>query len=500
MFTVLKPTKDCYISNRVIKGKVNLTANTGQAGSCDLYKLYGYSSTLVSGTAVPNTELTRALVKFDLSPLKVLVSKGLVDVNNPTFSCKLFMYDVYGGQPTPSDFTLTVFPLSSSFTEGMGRDVVFGADGDVANFLSSSRNSPWMLPGCSLAGNDSVLCDYITGSGELDLKASQLFVTGEENLNVDITKIISASLSGQIPDEGLRISYDQVLENDNHTYFVKRFGTRSAFSEDKRPKIIVRYDDSIQDDTNNTCFDTNNTIFLKNFSRNVPSNLMSGSSEITGHDCIKVKLETEVSGGYQQFQFFGSQHYNGIHPVVGVYSSSINIPANNPVISSKLHQSGNVKFNVIWSSLDNSIGFHTSSVVIRPTTVGNTSNIANYSISVLGLKSTHFSSENPLLKVHIFDFTSPTISGARLPIELPGIVLRDVHFQVRNVDTNEAVIPFDLSTNSTRVSNDASSMYFKLDMSALVPERSYVIDVMTVNCLDTQLYGNVSPVFRVKYS
>ena len=253
MYLTLKAKKDAYVTDRVIKSVRSHNGNVGAAGSLDLFKLYG---TTLSGTN-PNIELSRLLIQFDLQQLRDLVSQRRIDITNPSFSCKLKLFDVYGGQPTPANFTTTIFPLSRSFDEGLGRDVVFYADLDSCNFITASiAQGNWLLSGCNLGGGLPGSVDYITASAlGTSMQVTQLFTTGEENLDVDVTTIISATLTNQIPDEGFRIAFTQAIENDTRTYFVKRFASRTAFNEDKRPKLIVKYDDSIQDDSQSLYFD-----------------------------------------------------------------------------------------------------------------------------------------------------------------------------------------------------------------------------------------------------
>ena len=126
MLKILKSDKDTYITNKVIKGKRQLNANVGLAGTLDLFKLYGAS---LSGS-FKNTELSRILIHFDLDPLRSLISSGKIDINDPSFWCKLHLKDVYGSQPTPTNFQVSVFPLSASFDEGIGRNVTYYSDYD----------------------------------------------------------------------------------------------------------------------------------------------------------------------------------------------------------------------------------------------------------------------------------------------------------------------------------------------------------------------------------
>ena len=290
-FKILPALKDTYLTDRYIGGVSQVTANVGDAGSLDLYKLYGLTSTVSGTVRTPNTEMTRILVQFDLTSLRQEVAAGRIDPSNPSFNCKLHLHDVFGGQPTPSNFTVAVYPLSASFDEGLGKDVVLYGDSDTSNWLTGSiANGAWFVTGAGLGGNNSGPCDYLTASSGLGFKSTQFFVTGQEDLDIDVTTVVSATLAGLIPDQGFRISFDAPLETDQHTYFVKRFASRTAYNDDLHPKLYVRYDDSIQDDSSNVYLDSTSYLFLYNYVRSAPANLVSGSSTITGNNSISLRF------------------------------------------------------------------------------------------------------------------------------------------------------------------------------------------------------------------
>lgn len=503
MYLILRPDKDAYIQDRVITNERTHSGNVGAAGSLDLFKLYG--TTLSSGST-PNIELSRLLIHYDLQPLRDLITAGKVDPNNSSFTCTLKLFDVFGGQPNPVNFTLNVHPLSRSFDEGLGRDVVYYADNDVCNFISGSRSQgAWLLSGCNLAGGLPGSVDYITAStlvaGGSSLKSSQLFETGEEDLEVDVTLAVSATVAGLLPDEGFRIAFDETLETNQRTYFVKRFASRTAFNEDKRPRLIVKFDDSIQDDSQSLFFDSTNFLFLYNYIRSIPANITSGTllTPITGTNSLVLKLATEISGGWYTLAFSGSQHKNGIFPVAGVYSSSVLLSSTNSTFASKLAQSGSVKFVPIWGSIDGTVSYFTGSTITAYPSQRGPSTLDNkrYIVAVRGIKDVIFTNEKPILYVHIFDDTVASSMASRLPITHPGAVVRDVHWQIRDNITGIVEIPFDTEQNSTRLSSDATGMFFKLDASNLTRERSYVIDILVITGTNRQVYKNASPIFRV---
>jgi hypothetical protein len=489
MYKLLFADKDTYITDRVVRNTRMTTSNVGAAGSLDLFKLYGYSFT--SGT-LPNIELSRLLVHFDLDPIRDLITAGRLNTNDPSFACHLKLFDVYGGQPTPRNFRVNVYPLSRSFDEGLGRDIVLYGDTDTCNFLSSSfSDGAWVSSGANAGGLSTSNVDYITFLNSQNLVATQLFETGLEDLYIDVTTIISSTLAEMIPDEGFRISLDRSLETNTRTYFVKRFAARTANNQDKRPRLIVRFDDSVLDDTSNVVFDADNDLFLYNYSRGTATNLVSSS--------ITLRMLTEVSGGYLEFTFSGSQYVQGGNLVTGFYSASVNIPSTNPLIASKIAQSGSVKFIPIWGSNDGTIAFLTGSAIyVNPASRG--SNIIEpkkYVVSVTGLKSEFDTSESTILRVNIFDQSSPMIKLVKTPVTLPGVVIRDVYYSLRDAASNVVIVPFDKTNKSTRVSSDGEGMYFPLDTSNLTPGRQYIVDILISTNNNDQIYRDASPAFRV---
>jgi hypothetical protein len=512
MFKIFKADKDTYITNKVIKNDVSssFNSNVGIASSLDLYKLYGMT---LSGT-VPNRELSRILIHFDISDLRGLVSSGNIDYTHNSFFAKLKLFDVYGGQTTPDNYTISVSPLSMSFDEGKGKDVVMYSDRGVSNFITaSSPNIPWKEIGCYKSGAIGDSCDYITGSSAVGvLSTTQYFKTGEEDLYVDVTKIISCTLSNQIPDSGFRISFSTTEENNNYTYFVKRFASRHAYDESKHPRLEVGFDDSIVDTSQGMTFDTKETMFLWNYDHGKPANIPSGSSLVVGNNSLLLKLQLELSGapnGFREFIFTGSQHSAGNNFVTGVYSASIYLSSSNQYISQALTMTGStIKLTPIWGSLDGTVAYHTGSKVsfssVSTFSRGNvTFSPKKFNVSVTGLNNVHASDEMVMVRVNVFDYTSPLITLSRVPTESPGAlqgIISNAFYSVRNTNTQKVIIPFDTLKGSTRISCDSHGLFFKLDTTNLVKEQSYVIDIKMLVAGEYQLYKNVSPIFKISDS
>ncbi len=483
MYRIIKALKDTYITNKILSNKFRATdANVGQAGTLDLFKLHDEST--LTGTTEPQ-ELSRLLVKFDLSNLQSLTGSTL-DIDHSSFKCTLKLFDVYGGQMCPTNFKVIVHPLSKSFDEGVGTDVKQYGHLDSCNFVTASVNGTtptlWTSQGANKSGllGSSNLDIIVSGNlndgdGVQNLFKTQSFSTGIEDLSIDITTIVSATIAGLIPDEGLRIAFSGTHETDEKTRFVKRFASRHASVDRKTPRILVQYDDSVHDDHENMFFDLTGSLFLRNHHRGQLSNIVSGSSltEITGDDSIRLKIK---SGSWYKL-LTGSQHKIGAKAVSGTYSASFAISSLTTELTGEIASAGSGTFKLYWLSADQTVAYHTGSLVINKITRNSFSSVPrNLHATIMNQKSSYLSTEKIRLRVHVEDLTPAIIRPRKLPKENKSLVFREMYYRIRDAMSDEVVVPFDESKKSTRLSSDGSGMYFDIYMDGLSRGRNYQMD------------------------
>jgi hypothetical protein len=508
MYRTFKVLKDTYVTDRIISHVSQTNANVGNAGSLDLFKIYGNSTF----EGVPLTELSRILVQFDLSTLKSDVASGRVDLGNPSFNCTLNLTDVYYGQPTPANFVVKVYPLSQSFDEGLGRDIVFFQDRDVANWLTASYSGgavPWFSPGADTKGalgspGIDVILNGNLGAGTVNLWVTQSFPKGTENLQVDVTQVVSATLAGLVPDCGFRVSFTETIEDDQRTYFVKRFGSSQAVDPYVQPKLIFRYNDSVVSNESNLTFDAAGTLFLYNYVRGNLTNVVSGTSltPVVGQNCMALRLSTPVStsSGFTSYETYvtASQHRVGSTYVTGVYSASVLLLSAVPQFATKIRQSGSVTFDQVWTSFDNTVSYFSGSVAVTPP-ASSTGPVSprRYFLNVTNVASEYLADDTARMKVFVFDYSSPVVMLVKVPLETPSVVVESAYYSIRDVSNDTVVIPFDTTYGSTKLSADSQTMYFDLWMSSLVSGRAYTVDILLVEGGQHQVYRDVSPPFRV---
>jgi len=506
MHRILSASKDTYITDKIINGTFRATdANVGQAGTLDLFKLYDENDLTGSSEQI---ELTKLLLHFDLSKVSDMQSQGKIDINDSTFKCILKLHDVYGGQATPENFDVILFPLSKSFDEGSGFDITGFRDLDAVNFVTASflAGEPvtWNLPGAAKSGslNDESIDIIVSGtlegpdgSSRVSLTPVQKFVTGEEDLVLDITKIVSGTITNQIPDHGFLIGLSGTLEENRKSYFVKRFASRNSSNTAIRPKLIVKYDDSLHDSHEDFTFDLTSSLYLNNFQQGVAKNIVSGlaATELTGENVMVVKIE---SGSFKK-TFNVSQAQRGVNRLTGVYSASFAISSFETALRDHIIASGSVTFNETWSSSDETIAFLSSSIVIKNNQRTAFDNFhQNLLVTVTNLNDEY--NVGDIIKIRVFsEDRDRDVVFKKLPREKKSQIHKQMHYRVRDFQTGDIIIDFDTATNSTRLSTDSNGMYFEFFVDSLPRGRTYVFDFLVKKAGFDTIVTDAASKFRV---
>lgn len=506
MYRILSASKDTYITNKIINNSFRATdANAGQAGTLDLFKLYNENN--LSGSS-DQTELTRILIKFDLSKVSQMQDDGKIDINDSSFKCLINMHDVYGGQTTPENFDVIAFPLSKSFEEGSGYDISSFRDIGAVNFITSSFSNGeavlWNLPGAMASGslNDESIDVIVNGSlsgpngtSVHNLSPTQKFVTGEEDLLIDVTKIISGTITSQIPNHGFLLGFSGSYEKDRRSYFVKRFASRNSSNTAIRPKLIIKYDDSLMDSHEDFTFDLTSSLYLNNFQQGIAKNIVSGlaATELTGENAMVLKIE---SGSFKK-TFNVSQAQRGTNRLTGVYSASFAISSFESALRSHILSSGSITFNEIWSSSDESIAFLSSSIVIRNNQRTAFDNFhQNLLVTVTNLRDSY--KKGDVIKIRVFsEDRDRDVVSRKLPREKKSQIHKQMFYRVRDFQTGDIIIDFDTQDNSTKLSTDSNGMYFEFYVDSLPRGRTYVFDFLVRKAGFDTIVTDAASKFRV---
>lgn len=464
MYIIATASADTYITNKIVDGVRAEDANVGRAGTLDLFKLY--NETLLGSTGY-QTELSRILIKFDMGRLRMLSTRSL-DFSSTTFGAKIRLQQVETNLPVPRNFTVSVFPLAKQFNEGDGRDVSSFADVDICSYLSASSSSAWTISGAYASGavGDNGIDFYSSGNlgdgaGLHSLESKQAFIIGTEDLFVDVTDIVSATLANIIPDYGMIIAFTSSQETDLTTRFVKRFASRHVTHEALRPRLEIFSDDSIIDSHESAMFDVSGTLFLRNIAGSSLQNLMSSSIEITGSNSLTVTLST---GSYAKI-ISASQTQLGQTLIDGTYYGSFYISAQDQTIVSgsikladHIAASGSITFSEAWKSLNNSVTFLSTFLTCSIPTRSVSGAVTNQ----LNIRSTNTRSKyhiNSSYRIRVFAYDSSyEPSATRVPKPTKS-AKPEMYYSVKDIEGN-TYIPFETANGGTRMSSDAAGLFF----------------------------------------
>ena len=507
-------SKDTYITNKIINNSFRATdSNVGRAGTLDLFKLYDENNLNGQGN---KDEISRILIKFDYSDI-IPLTGSKINLNGG-FKAHLRLFDVKSGHSVPQNFNLIVAPLSQSFDEGVGRDLSSFNDLDVSNFItasiSNSNVNTWFASGANAFGqlgsnNIDVVetANLNDGNGLRNITVSKYFERGTEDLNVDVTTLVSASLAGILPNHGFRISFSGTDESDSKTRFVKRFVSRHSINSLLHPKIEISFDDSLEDNTQNFYFDLTGSLFLTNAIRSEYRNLVSGSSltPITGNNCLILKLVKD------DFVFYttASQYSNGTGTnfQTGIYKASFALNSNNDTLlkrglklSQLIAKDKNVTFDTYWDSLDGTVCFYTSSLNIRTNDRDGVSMFSKNDIQLytLNLKDSYEQSEKIRIRLFGINLNEQYKYSFKAPLKFKSYIFEKTYYRIKDSTTNEILFDFDTDNNSTKISVDDEGMFFDFYIKILPKGRSYKFEFLVIDGDNRHILEDRGFTFMVK--
>ena len=279
------------------------------------------------------------------------------------------------------------------------------------------------------------------------------------------------------------------------TYFVKRFASRNVNDPALRPKLIVTYNDSILDDHQNFIFNKTGSIFLNNYQQGHLANIVGPTGDLTGHNCMKVTLTTgSLSLTYDVSQF----SYSSAEPfLTGVYSASFAISGYTSALRQEIVSAASASFKEIWHSNDSAYGFYTGSLVINANQRTGFFNTPDRILAtVTNLKPSYDNDEVIKVRVYAEDRDRP-VKAKKLPYYSPSNIYNKMYYQVSDFESGKIVIPFDTTSNSTRMSTDSQGMFFTLYTDSLTPGRSYYFEFLVKNEDFDQVLANVAAKFTI---
>jgi hypothetical protein len=204
-------SKDTFVTNKIVTGKRVTGSN---AGASEILQVYKIGSGTASGSA-------HILIAFPTASALAMYSASY---SSGSISWYLTMKNVETENPNIGNFTLEIFPVSQSWSEGNGHDLDYWTDRGYANWSFSSNGVAWQNEGAR----------PLTSSAS----ATVSFDTGHEDLEVDVSSLIPFS------QLGFWIGLTSSQESDVNEYYLKAFRSRQTHFPQYQPYLEARWNDA----------------------------------------------------------------------------------------------------------------------------------------------------------------------------------------------------------------------------------------------------------------
>ena len=436
--------------------------NFGLTTNLEVFALYGSVTASTS-----DNEKARVAIQFDTSQILTDRTNAIIPASGSvSFYLKIKNYPHTSTNPIL--FTASVVPLSRSWDEGWGKSFEDTTSQIGSNWLTASSNPTvaW-----TTAGGDIRTSSLTT----------QVFVTGDEDLEINVSEYVESILTEGLTDYGLLVQLTSSQETAAQSYYKKNFYSRHYSDLFKRPILQARFNDSLQDSGGNfflsssrlPASDNNNTIYLYNYVRgnlvNIPSvdtakilvSVYSGSTTApTG-----TKLELPLGGGVATA---ADTNITGTYVSTGIYSASF-------ACTSSLSN-----IFAVWHS--GSTQYYTSSVITpisRPFV--NYQRTNKYYLSITNLKRTYLQDQISRLRLFVRDPSlAPTVQTTAITTMQPTIIEK-AYYQISRKKDNLVIIPYGTGSGNeeyTRLSYDSKGNYFDVDFSNFVTGSDYTISFL----------------------
>jgi len=222
-----------------------LSLNTGldeilEIRKSSLYKINigTIAETAISTTASPS--LARTLIKFDLSEISSSIQSG--KITSPKYYLKLYTSDA---KQIQTDYTIEAMPISQSWDMGSGKKasnpiISNGATWNYKNYTISASIST----GNVWSGSTAIPIGGGTWHTQSKYIASQVFSYETTDLEMDVSNIVNAWMTGGLANEGFILAFSSSLESNSTEY-----GSINFFSRDTNtiypPTLQVKWNDSV---------------------------------------------------------------------------------------------------------------------------------------------------------------------------------------------------------------------------------------------------------------
>jgi hypothetical protein len=182
-------------------------------------------------------DLSRILIRFDISHLSSSLSNGSMKLQNATLVLRQTE-----SEEIPLEYTVYAYMVSGSWQMGKGtRFDEVSTQGVTWDYREGDSNLEWLPSGQFSVGT--------TGSYEgrggvwyTTNAASQSFNYQTADINMDVKESLKSWLSGSVQNNGFIVKYNNSVEDDTEDYGILKFFSKET-NTIHQPKVRIGWDD-----------------------------------------------------------------------------------------------------------------------------------------------------------------------------------------------------------------------------------------------------------------
>ncbi len=230
-----------------------------------------------------NTQFVdRTMLKFDINAISASITNG--SIVSPQFYLKLKICNEYD---LPINYNLYALPISQSWNMGNGYLSDGGSNSGVSwQYRDNNGGTEWYNP--QLSPTPRLSIDFITnpslatasfgyggGTWYSNIVCSQSFAYQTADVDMDVTPIVMAWISGSVPNEGILLVSSDELQSTG-SGFVLTFYSRDT-NTIYYPYLDVMWDD-VAANGYVTGSDSTGSVVITTISSGISASIQSGSS------------------------------------------------------------------------------------------------------------------------------------------------------------------------------------------------------------------------------
>lgn len=429
MFYNIYANKDNTIYNVRLNGIIISSSNSGYSEIIELLHLT---------SSYPNRGDSRILMNFDLTNLSASIADGTIPSSSVQY--RLQLKNAVHLDEVPSSFELKVLALSSSWDEGRG---LSNYDEELKD---RSQFSTW-------AKRTSVATWTIPGGDTLNtFSGTQSFDSGFEDLDVDISTLVVAWLSGVLPNNGLMIRFSDVYESGTIDYAFKKFFARNAKVPERRPCISARWENAVQDDRANTHYNLSSSLFYYRFRDGAAENISP----------VYVRLENASGSVLQVLTASRPQGTNGLY---SASNAGINF------------LSGNNACKDVWFS--GTVQYFTGALIVNHSTGSKSYDYDDLVVEIPNIKPYYELGEKIVIKVFVREKDYKPAVQSYANLQPKPVFIKTGYYEIVNQKTDKPLLTFSTgSLKYSKLSYDENGNYFDLWTDSLPPNNIYKIKIL----------------------